>query len=262
MFLKKDISLYLSREKQNFLVLSLGRMFLQDISLASPEKNRICLVLSLGRMFLQDISLVSKKTESYYLSEELQYISSPEKTELSRIISRKNVLARYLISLSELSREIISRKNCLVLSLGRMFLQDISLVSPEKTELSRIISRKNVLARYLISLSRENRIVCIISRKNVLARYLSLGKRIFSYYLSEECLQDISLVSPEKTELSRIISRKNVLARYLISLSRKQNCLVLSLGRMFLQDISLASPEKNRIVSYYLSEECSCKISH
>ncbi|CAE1231630.1 unnamed protein product [Acanthosepion pharaonis] len=172
-------------------------------------------------MFLQDISLVS-----------------PEKTELSRIISRKNVLARYLISLSRENKSLgrmflqdclsiensyylseecsckishyisLQRKqNCLVLSLGRMFLQDISLASPEKTELSRIISRKNVLARYLISLSREKELSRIMSRKNVLARYL------------------ISL------SISRIMSRKNVLARYLI--------------------------RENRIVSYYLSEEMS-----
>ncbi|CAE1231626.1 unnamed protein product [Acanthosepion pharaonis] len=205
-------------------------MFLQDISLASPEKR-----------------IVS------YLSEECSYkdisLASPEKTELSlklsRIISRKNVLARYLISLSRENRivsvlslgrmflqdislaspEKISRKNCLVLFsqeeflLGRMFLQDISLASPEE---------KRIVSYYLgrMFLQEENK----LSRKNVLARYL------------------ISL--SRKTELSRIISRKNVLARYLISLSRKQNCLVLSLGRMFLQDISLEflvlSPEETR----------------
>ncbi|CAE1231625.1 unnamed protein product [Acanthosepion pharaonis] len=155
-----------------------------------------------------------------------------------------------------------------------MFLQDISLASPEnrislseKTELSRIISRKNVLARYLISLSEKTELSVIISRKNVLARYL------------------ISL--SEKTELSHIISGRSkikplrklsllslgrmFLQDISLALQRKQNCLVLSLGRMFLQDISLASPEKKislgrmflqELSLYYLSEECSCKISH
>ncbi|CAE1231637.1 unnamed protein product [Acanthosepion pharaonis] len=189
-------------------------MFLQDISLVSPEKTELSRIIS-RKNVLQDISLVSieNRIVSYYLSEECS--------------------ARYLISLQR--KRIVS-----VLSLGRMFFAKylISLSLP---------LRKNILEEdTLVSISIENRIVSYyLSEECSFARYLiSLLHRkteLSLYYLSEECSIKRYLISLsiEKTELSRIISRRNVLARYLISLSRE-----------------------NRIVCIISGEECSCKISH
>ncbi|CAE1231634.1 unnamed protein product [Acanthosepion pharaonis] len=160
-------------------------------------------------MFLQRylISLsIENRIVSYYLSEEcsLQRYLISLSIE-NRIVSYLSEECSCQISLSLIETCLISlsqplyRKRLSRISLGRMFLQDISLVSM-KTELSRIISRKNVLASYLISLSIENRIVSYYLSEECSFEYLislSIENRIVSYYLSEECsLQDISLVSP------------------------------------------------------------------
>ncbi|CAE1231636.1 unnamed protein product [Acanthosepion pharaonis] len=278
--------------------------YLISLILSLRKKTRYCLHILSEKNFLQ----------RYLIKNRLSRIISPElfsKISISlsqNWLSLGNVLARYLISLS-IENRIVSRylislslvlslgrislaspeNNCLVLSLGKMFFARYLILSIENRIISYYLS--NVLASYLIILSIENRICLVLSLGRMLAlenlpsispRYLiSLHRKqnCLVIYLSEECfLQAISLVSLHRKQNCLVVSRKMFLQRYLIkcsckdislvspdkknclvlslgrmflqdliSLSRKQNCLILSLGRMFLQDISLVSLQKTEL---------------